>query len=73
MLHKNIESNDTGNVSNVTIISIMYLLQQAGELLQDIQVRKSLWYNIFIIQLLTFTVQQPQQLLPRLLWSSGDH
>jgi len=67
MLHKNIESNDTGNVSYVTIISIMYLLQQAGELLQDIQVRKSLWYNIFIIQLLTFTVQQPQQLLPRLL------
>ena len=39
MLHiKNIESHDTGNVSNVTIISIMYLLQKTGELLQEIQV-----------------------------------
>ena len=45
MLYKIIETNDTGNVSNLTIISVMYLLQQVGELLQAIQV--SYYINTF--------------------------
>jgi len=63
MLHKTIESHDTGNISNVTIISIMYLLQQAGELLQDIQVIHfgiifhSLTANIYSTTTTTITAQ----------------
>ena len=43
MLYQIIE---TGNVSNLTIISVMYLLQQAGELLQATQVSYSYYRNL---------------------------
>ena len=63
MLYKIIETNDTGNVSNLTIISDMYLLQQAGELLQAIQVSfyiNTFHYfttNIHSMTIITITVQ----------------
>jgi len=46
MLHQIVETCDTGNISNLTIISVMYLLQQAGELLEAIQVSYSYYCNL---------------------------
>ena len=38
MLYQFFYTQNTGNISNATITSIMYLLQNAGESLQSIQV-----------------------------------
>ena len=38
MLYQFLNSQATANVSNATILSIVYMLQQAGESLQEIQV-----------------------------------
>ena len=38
MLYKFFDSQATANISNTTILSIVYMLQQAGESLQEIQV-----------------------------------
>ena len=39
MLYKFMDSHATANVSNITILSILFILQQARESLQEIQVR----------------------------------
>ena len=38
MLNRSLECQATANISNTTILSIIYILQQAGESLQEIQV-----------------------------------
>ena len=38
MLNRSFECQATASISNTTILSIIYMLQQAGESLQEIQV-----------------------------------
>ena len=47
MLHQFLGIQNTSNISNVTLLSILYLLQNAGESLQTIQVSKRLKIIIF--------------------------
>ena len=47
MLHQLLGTQTTSNISNATILSIMYLLQNAGESLQTIQVSYISTYKLY--------------------------
>ena len=49
MLYQFLDNQGTANIPNTTVLSIVYLLQEAGEYLQEIQVSSNIFNEVNVL------------------------